>query len=421
MRSVGRVLAGLAFAFAVMVPSVAWAAPAGSLDTTFDTDGMQTVSTTAGSESGSEVLLVGGKILVYGASDGDLMITRLTTSGAPDPSFGGGDGIVTMNVLGAEQNYGDFAVVGGGKIVAAVPTAPPGGHGRLGVVRLTSAGHPDPSFGGGDGKLAVDFGKEFDPYAMVALPNGKLLVSGEFYRTMADSEFLVARLLPKGTLDHSFGGGDGFVTTQFGSHNDGAWRMAVDTQGRIVADGWAGESATNYDLGVARYTPNGAPDHSFSGDGKVRLQVLEGSDDYAYGLALAGDKVIAGLHVENGSALQVGLARFLPSGALDPSFGGGDGEVLLPSGAPGLDLKDIGADAAGRVVALVGTGSPKQLELVRFLPSGKLDRRFGADGFSDPTSFPNDALPESVAIGGQGNIVAVGGSEGDVVVARWVG
>ena len=277
MRSVGRIMGGLAFAFAVMVPSVAWAAPAGSLDTSFDTDGMQTVSTIAGSDSGTEVLVVGGKILVYGASDGDLLIARLTAAGAPDPGFGGGDGIVTMNVLGSEQNYGAIAVVGGGKIVAAVPTAPSGGHDRLGVVRLTSAGLPDPSFGGGDGKLAVDFGKTFDPYAMVALANGKLLVSGEFYPTPTDSEFLVARLLPKGTLDHSFGGGDGFVTTQFGSHNDGAWRMAVDTQGRIVADGWAGESATSYDLGVARYLPNGTPDHSFSGDGKLRLQVLEGA------------------------------------------------------------------------------------------------------------------------------------------------
>ena len=78
-------------------------------------------------------------------------------------------------------------------------------------------------------------------------------------------------------------------------------------------------------------------------------------------------------------------------------------------------------DAAGRVVALVATGSPKQFELVRFLPSGKLDHGFGADGFSDPTSFPNDASPERMAIGPQGNIVAVGDSEGDVVVARWVG
>ncbi|HXJ65890.1 MAG TPA: hypothetical protein VNN79_19200 [Actinomycetota bacterium] len=70
MRAVGRVLAGVAFAFAVMIPSVARAAPPGSLDTTFDTDGMQTVSTSGGSESGTEVLVVGGKILVYGASDG---------------------------------------------------------------------------------------------------------------------------------------------------------------------------------------------------------------------------------------------------------------------------------------------------------------------------------------------------------------
>ncbi len=104
MRSVGRVLAGLAFAFAVVLPSVAWAAPAGSLDTTFDTDGMQTVSTIGGSDSGTEVLVVGGKVLVYGASDGDLLIARLTAAGAPDPGFGGGDGIVTMNVLGCGEN-----------------------------------------------------------------------------------------------------------------------------------------------------------------------------------------------------------------------------------------------------------------------------------------------------------------------------
>jgi uncharacterized delta-60 repeat protein len=197
--------------------------------------------------------------------------------------------------------------------------------------------------------------------------------------------------------------------------------MAVDSDGRIVVDGWVGEADGVYDTGVARYLSNGAPDHSFSGDGKTTVRLLQGSDDYAYGLALSGSKIIAGIHLENGSTNQIGLERFLSNGALDPSFGGGDGEVLTPTASPGMDLRDIAVDGNGRIVALAGTGLPAQLQLFRYLPSGNLDHGFGTAGASTASSLPSGVSVESMTIGPAGNIVGVGTSEGDVVAARWVG
>ena len=349
-------------------------------------------------------------------------MVRLESDGDPDPGFGGGDGIVTMDFGAAVGDYGDVATLSSGRILSAVPTSS-GGDEVLGLGRFTSAGMPDPAFGGGDGKRLVSFPKPFEPYAMVVLPSGKFLVSGEYYTTGPDSRFLVARFNPNGSLDATFGGGDGFVTTQFGPSNDGAWRMAIDTHDRIVVDGWAeegGDATDVFDTAVARYLPNGAPDHDFSGDGKTVVQIQERGDDYGYGLGLQGDKIVAGVHLI-GPALQIALIRFLPNGRLDATFGGGDGEVITPPGSGGMSLQDIAIDGSSKIVVLAGTSGPEQFQVARYLPGGKLDNSFGGDGIGELSSFASGGAPEGITVAPNGRIVAVGSSDGEVAIARWLG
>ena len=80
----------------------------------------------------------------------------------------------------------------------------------LEVRTLLSAGDPDVRFGG-DG-VARDLFRGFAGAgtAGAVLPGGKVLVAG-----VVDNAFLLARYNRDGTLDRSFGGGDGFVTTEF--------------------------------------------------------------------------------------------------------------------------------------------------------------------------------------------------------------
>ena len=73
--------------------------------------------------------------------------------------------------------------------------------------------------------------------------------------------FALARYLPNGSLDPTFGG-DGKVTTDVGANAHGA--SALQPDGKIVA---AGESTIGFAL--ARYLSNGSLDPTFSGGGKV--------------------------------------------------------------------------------------------------------------------------------------------------------
>jgi uncharacterized delta-60 repeat protein len=405
----------------LLTPLAAQAASPGDLDPTFGGgDGMATVNFGSDGLLATVLATTGGKILVMGENDtSDLVVARTAPNGDPDGSFGGGDGVVTMHFLADLDTYNALSVLPGGKIMAAVDTVG-AGHDVMGLGRFTSAGVADPTFGGGDGKLLVDFGKTFYAYDLRALGSGKMLVSGEFVVTNDDTRFLVARLNPNGSLDHSFGGGDGFVVSQFGPGADGPWRIALDAQGRIVVAGWAQEgTGPGYDAAIARYTPNGAPDHAFSGDGRLRLQLVERSDDYALGLGLQGDKIVVGSYASFEDARHVVISRCLPNGQMDQSFGGGDGQVITPNGAGERELDDLAVDSDGRIlVSGRAEGSPDQMFVARYGPNGKLDTGFGTDGFA-VTAFGTDATNYAMSVGGNGKIV-IGGQENDPVLARFL-
>ena len=99
-----------------------------------------------------------------------------------------------------------------------------------------------------------------------------------------------------------------------------------------------------------------------------------------------GDIVVA---VGSGSPGS-GLARFLPNGARDTTFGNGGFAALpnlgIPSVHPGLAVQSDGKLVwAGEATASNGTGST--FAVVRFNANGTLDQGFGAGGLAT-TTFP---------------------------------
>jgi uncharacterized delta-60 repeat protein len=92
--------------------------------------------------------------------------------------------------------------------------------------------------------------------------------------------------------------------------------VALQPDGRIVAAGFAGATGSNFAL--ARYSPNGSLDTTFSGDGKQTTNVGvvdsdSGSDGGAAGVALQGDGkiVLAGLGRGPSQTEDFALARYL--------------------------------------------------------------------------------------------------------------
>jgi len=139
----------------------------------------------------------------------------------------------------------------------------------------------------------------------------------------ADSEI---RTEADGTLDPSFGG-DGRGTTLIGFFASEARALALAPDGRIVAGGSAYVHGT-YDFALARYENDGTLDPTLGGDGTVTTDLRPNGRDQAYAMALLSDgrMVVAGSS-ENGDDADLALARYMPDGSLDPSFGG-DGTVI---------------------------------------------------------------------------------------------
>jgi uncharacterized delta-60 repeat protein len=408
-------------AFLVALPLVAYAM-AGDLDTSFSGDGMQTTNVGATGSASTVVRLAGGKLLVYGTSGSGMALVRYTNGGNPDTTFGGGDGIVTFSALSEDNPYNSLSVLQSGKILVAAEADTAGGLAKLALFRFTPSGNKDATFGGGTGKRVIGFQKSFYAYDLAVLSNGKFLVGGEFVRTLVDDQFMVVRLKPSGAIDHTFGGGDGIVRTNFSAGTDGAWRIAVDPQGRILAGGWAEESAgaSKWDVALARYTPGGALDHTFSGDGKVHIQLYKGGDDYIYGLRLEGSRVVGGVYTkDSGGKERIALIRWAANGTLDHTFGGGDGKVITTN-PDNMALQDITVDSAGRIVVGTYDRTVSQMVVARYRPGGTLDPSFGTGGFSLTTAFGSGAFPDGITIDSNKKIVLVGGTSSMWAAARYL-
>src|SRR4051794_23191862 len=79
---------------------------------------------------------------------------------------------------------------------------------------LLSAGDPDPTFAAGAARVTTDFGGWDGARAVFVVPGGKIVsvgVSTSSPRGEPLSDIVLARYNPDGTLDPTFGGGDGKV------------------------------------------------------------------------------------------------------------------------------------------------------------------------------------------------------------------
>jgi uncharacterized delta-60 repeat protein len=290
----------------------------GMLDSTFDTDGK--VFTTIGStgRSYAVALQLDGKIVAAGfagnGTNNDFAIARYNTDGTLDSTFDN-DGIVIVPIGSGRDEAYAVAVQTNGRIVVAGQSNN-GTNDQIALVRLNTDGSLDTSFDG-DGIVTtpVTSSSEY-AFAMRIQADGKIITGG--VSGNPNVNFLIARYNTTGSLDISFGDG-GKVFTDFGG-NDFATALALSPNGRIVAAGFTNANSTN-DFAVARYNANGSLDTSFDGDGKA-VTVDASSRDEAYAVAVQpnGSILVGGSSTVNGNQ-DFALVRFNFDGSLDTAFG----------------------------------------------------------------------------------------------------
>ncbi len=232
--------------------AIARVTSAGTIDNTFDGNGRERADFTGDTDGARAVALSGSKIVVAGTTSTGgnprLAILSLNSAGAVDTSFGLGTGHSEGGNSELPRGATAVAVQPDGKILVAGP-----GGGNFGVARVKTDGFYDSTFGpGANGQVSVDFGGTDVAYAIALQPDGKILVAG----TDGDG-FAVARLMPNGVLDPSFGTG-GKTTVNF-TGVDVARGMALQPDGKIVLVGETGPAGETTDYAVARLLGDPAP------------------------------------------------------------------------------------------------------------------------------------------------------------------
>lgn len=411
----------------VVASTLAVAAP-GDLDVTFDGDGIVTTDF-GGTHDRAYGMAIqpNGKILAvgfarYSSGTRDFALARYNSDGSLDIAFDG-DGKVTTD-FDSGALFSDIAhavaVQANGKIIAAG-----GSLGNFALARYNSDGSPDATFGG-DGKITTDFG---GPAHSVAIQgDGKIVAAGIAGTNFTGNfrDFALARYNSDGSLDDSFGG-DGKVTTDFAGSHDSVTALAIQSDGRTVAAGYAVLSDT-YQFALARYNPDGSLDTTFDGDGKATNDFgSPQSEGHAVTIQADGRIVVAGRTLQSGQ-LDFGVARYNNDGSLDVTFGG-DGEVTTDFGVGNDNAHGVAIQQDGRIVAAGCAGhmcedSSDDLGLARYNTDGSLDITFGGDG-KVITDFSGDTdWAQAVAIQSNGKIVTVGFSAwnpSDFAVARYKG
>jgi uncharacterized delta-60 repeat protein len=399
-------------------------ATGGDLDPTFGTGGMVMTDLNHSTDIANAVAVQpDGKLVVVGQaykqndfSGEDFVVTRYNPDGTLDTTFGRG-GKVRTDFPGLASVPSAVVLQPDGKIVVAGGAFPLFTFaGNFELVRYNPNGSLDTSFGNG-GIVTTIFPEGSYAFDVALQPDGKIIAAGTVFvdfnpGDMSDTDFALARYNPDGSLDTTFGN-SGMVMTDFLGHEDDAFSVLIQPDGKIVAVGSANDPATFYDFAAVRYLSNGTIDTTFGVAGKVHTDLGDQNFDRARSAVLQPDGriVAAGFAIsQNGGVQNFAVARYTSNGVLDTTFSG-DGIRQIDFGNCCQGATKVLLQSDGKIITVGGSNgesSEDDFLLARLSPRGSLDATFGVGGkvrtsFGDLNGGANGAALQS-----DGKIVAVG-------------
>ncbi len=239
-------------------------------------------------------------------------------------------------------------------------------------------GQLDSTFGT-EGRVTKNFGSGYAYTSKVLIQDEGIIATG-----MATidglNKFVLSRYLSNGDIDSTFGV-DGTTITQIGTGNTFGIGATFQPDGKIIIVGNV-DHANFTSFGVARYLPDGTPDNTFGNGGTIVLD-LGDSPDQAYTVDLQSDgKIIVGGFTGMWGEMDWAIVRFNTDGTLDDSFGE-NGKVIFDVFGFNDELRDLRVLSDDRF-CVTGIGGEDDVNgsatVGQFLADGTPDASFGNKG-----------------------------------------
>jgi len=399
------------------------------IDTSFGVNGVALVDTTASEmEAHSGALTASGQIVLggridRGASGLNLAIVRLQPDGSVDTSFGTAGLVETQIINESSDVVTDVMHVGTDLLVAATSQD----LGDFVVLRYDVNGDPVTTFGT-DGQVQVDFNGLVDQAFSLAMHQGNILLGGgASSATQSESNNIgLLRLLTNGDPDPGFADAGLLDLGLTGPVRTVVQDAAARANGGLVSAFWSGSNFSSRDFGLIGIRADGEPDPDFGDNGIARLD-FDNDEDTVEAVAIQPDeRIIAVGAVKPSGSTQgtdFGIARFMPDGSVDSSFGN-NGKVMLDLNGSTDTARAIHLLADGRILVagegqFFNSGGDGDLVVIRLLADGTLDTSFGAAGIARGDSGATFEFTFAMTVLQDGTIVIGGTASSDFVMAAF--
>ena len=346
-------------------------------------------------------------------TDSALVAVRLEDDGNLDPSFAEA-GVATVDLGTSNDETKVVRMLADGRILlAAERRDPSGGTVAAGLARLLPSGLLDASFGTGGIEL-IDEGADRDIInGAVVLADGSVRVSGQHRQPTSIFDLQVRGLLSDGAPDPSFGAGGVMSIDWFGSEEFGGCIIA-GPEGTLLVPGDAYRTGPSFDFALARVLADGSLDPTFADSHNLPGRIATdfyGDSDFCNAVApQAGGKSVCGGYATGPDGRHFALAHYLASGALDPMFAD-QGKLVIAMGTDD-EIRSLVSLADGRLVCgggAVNAQGDRDFAVALLTRDGVLDESFGVGGKAliDLSAGHDDAI-HAMAVDSAGRLVAFG-------------
>jgi uncharacterized delta-60 repeat protein len=376
-----------------------------------------------------EKIAVGGSVITTSGSDFGLIVLDKNGNVEQEKKLHVGTHAATFDQING------LAVQPDNKVVAVGQSADLLGTSSFVVVRYTSDGDPDPTFGpDNNGVVFVDFfgATQASALAVAFKRDGRIVVVGQAQDAALlpgnqNRFYAVAVLNQDGSFDNSFAAGAGravysSITPVGGIENISSTATAVAIQSIGTADNIVlagqGEQATDaFRFQIVRITCDGNLDLTFNNNGVDQVIFNVDTNELASGVDIYSDGKIVAIGTSFVTAgNEIVVTRRLTNGGPDNTFDT-DGEASFVLTNTSLDGKAVSIQNDLKIL-IAGlhedtTNDNNEFVLVRFTDAGVLDTTFGGNpgpGFVT-TNFggtPPNNEAKAIALQKDGKIVLAG-------------